>query len=205
MARDLSPITKRSRRERVALHPKSEVILTKRNYPPGEHGLSTTRSKPSQYAAQLREKQKVKRMYGLLERQFASFVKEADRQTGATGENLLKLLEQRLDNVIYRLGLTVSRRASRQMVSHGHILLNDRRVTIPSIRVEPGDEITIRPKSRKNLLFTQLNQEVFKNNSYPNWLKFDPKKLTAKVTGIPDREEIDQDINEQLIIEYYSR
>ncbi len=205
MARDLTPIVKRSRREKTALHPKAVKGLTLRNYAPGEHGQSTIRAKLSQYAQQLREKQKVKRMYGLLEKQFARLVRESERRQGKTGDILLQLLEQRLDNVIYRLNFAISRQAARQVVSHGHILLNGRRVDIPSIQVKPGDEITVRPKSSDNQYFAILKEQISGNQPTISWLSLDSKKLTAKVTGAPARADVSEEINEQLIIEFYSR
>lgn len=205
MARDMSPVVKQSRREKVALHPKAIKGLTKRPYGPGEHGQSGMRSKLSQYAVQLREKQKVKRSYGLLEKQFVKLVKEAERREGVSGEILIVLLEQRLDNAVYRLGLATSRRAARQLVTHGHFMLNGRRVDIPSIRVKAGDVITVRPKSAKNEYFKPVLDSLT-TNEQQRWLSWDTKKQTATVTGLPVREDvIDLDINEQLIIEFYSR
>ena len=201
MARDLMPIVKRSRREGVALHPKAHKVMAKRKALPGEKA-DARRGKMTQYAQQLREKQKVKRMYGLLEKQFRRLVKEAERKDGVSGELLLQLLEQRLDNVVYRLHLAPSRTAARQLVSHGHIMLNGRRVDIPSIRVKVGDEITVRPKSAKNSYFEALEIEDSPDLS---WLSLNKSKLVGKVTGVPKREEAEPDINEQLIIEFYSR
>jgi len=206
MARDMTPIVKQSRREKVALHPKAIKGLTKRPYGPGEHGQSGMRSKLSQYAVQLREKQKVKRSYGLLEKQFVKLVKEAERREGVSGEILIVLLEQRLDNAVYRLGLTSSRRAARQLVTHGHFMLNGRRVDIPSIRVKAGDTIAIRPKSAGNEYFKPVLEGLAANSDQNRWISWDAKKKTATVTGLPVREDvIDLDINEQLIIEFYSR
>ncbi len=205
MARDTTPIVKRSRREKVALHPKAVKGLVKRAYGPGEHGQSGMRSKLSQYAVQLREKQKVKRTYGLLEKQFARVVKEANRRAGVSGENMLQLLELRLDNAVYRMGFAPSRQGARQLVTHGHFLLNGKRVDIPSILVKPGDEISVRPKSATNHYFESLKQTLAANQSQNRWLSLNATKLTAKVTGLPAREDIDADIQEQLIIEFYSR
>ncbi|MEX0931979.1 MAG: 30S ribosomal protein S4 [Candidatus Saccharimonadales bacterium] len=205
MARDRSPITKQSRREGVALHPKANKVMVKKRGGPGMHG-QRHRGKPSQYSLQLREKQKVKRMYGLLERQFRRIVAQADKNEGVTGEIILELLERRLDNVVYRLHLAQSRRAARQLVSHGHLKLNGKRVDVPSMLVSPGDEITIREKSSKNTYFTSVKDEL-KDTNLPSysWLSFNPKTLTAKVTGSPQREEMEPGINEQLIVEFYSR
>ncbi|MFI5240233.1 MAG: 30S ribosomal protein S4 [Candidatus Saccharimonadia bacterium] len=205
MARDLTPIVKRSRREKVALHPKAVKGMVRHPYGPGEHGQTGGRNKLSQYAVQLREKQKVKRMYGLLEKQFARVVAQADRRSGVTGENMLQILELRLDNAIYRLGMATSRQSARQLVTHGHLMLNGKRVDIPSIMLKPGDEISVRPKSAKNSYFQNLAEILKSNQSNIRWLSFNATKMTAKVTGLPAREDIDADIEEQLIIEFYSR
>jgi small subunit ribosomal protein S4 len=206
MARNLTPIVKQSRREKIALHPKAIKAMVKRPYFPGDHGPTGGRQKLSQYAVQLREKQKVKRMYGLLEKQFSRVVREAERRQGVTGDIMLQLLEQRLDNAVYRLGLAPSRQAARQIVTHGHIMLNGRRVDIPSILLKPGDEFQIRAKSAGNAYFKQLADELKGGNAASvRWLSFTPAKLTGKVTGVPAREDITEDINEQLIIEFYSR
>lgn len=205
MARDTSPIVKQSRREGVALHPKAVKIMARKSGIPGEHA-NGRRGKQSMYATQLREKQKVRRMYGLLEKQFAKLMNEATRKPGLSGENLLQLLELRLDNTVYRAGFATSRRAARQLVSHGHFELNGRRVDIPSIRVKAGDVIIVRPKSQKSGYFTQIN-DIFGNTAQAplSWQKSDIKKLKIEVTGLPKRDEAEADINEQLIVEYYSR
>jgi small subunit ribosomal protein S4 len=205
MARNLTPIVKQSRREKVALHPKAIKALVKHPYGPGQHGPSGGRAKLSQYAVQLREKQKVKRMYGILEKQFAKIVGEAVRREGVTGDILVQLLERRLDNAIYRLNYAPSRQSARQLVTHGHILLNGRRVDIPSILLIPGDELTIRPKSASNTFFKELSETISSNQSSVRWLSQDASKLTAKVTGMPAREDVEEEITEQLIIEFYSR
>ena len=178
--------------------------MVKRPTAPGQHGKSGQRNKPSQYAIQLREKQKVKRLYGLLERQFSKLMKEAERTKGQSGEVLLQLLEQRLDNVIYRSGLAVSRPAARQLVTHGHFMLNDRRVDIPSIRVKIGDSISLRSKSQKNEYFLKID-EISPDAPNPAWLKVNRKKFEIQVSGVPSREDAEPDIKEQLIVEYYSR
>lgn len=205
MARDNSPIVKQSRREGYALHPKAHKIMARKSGIPGVHAHGR-QNKPSLYLTQLREKQKVRRLYGLLEKQFAKLMNEATRQDGLTGENLLRMLEQRIDNAVYRAGFATSRRAARQLVGHGHFMLNGRRVDIPSIRLKPGDELVVRPKSAKSGYFTQLD-DVVKASNQPamSWLKSDAKKMTISVTGTPKREEAEADINEQLIVEYYSR
>jgi small subunit ribosomal protein S4 len=205
MARDTSPIVKQSRREGYALHPKAHKIMAKKSGIPGQHAHGR-QGKPSLYLTQLREKQKVRRTYGLLEKQFARLMNEASRRPGLSGENLLQLLELRLDNAVYRAGFATSRRAARQLVSHGHFELNGRRVDIPSIRLKAGDELTVRPKSTKSGYFSNIDDVV--NNASPaatSWLKSDVKKLKIQVTGLPTREEAEADINEQLIVEYYSR
>lgn len=205
MARDLAPIVKRSRREKLALHPKAIKGMATKPYGPGQHGAASLRSKPSQFAIQMREKQKVKRIYGLLEKQFARLIDEAVRQGGVTGDNLLRMLEQRLDNAVYRLGLATSRKAARQLVTHGHFMLNGRRVDIPSIRLKPGDELVIRPKSASNSYFAVALDGLKNNPPSVSWLSYDAKKNAAKVTGLPSRDDAEAGIAEQLIIEYYSR
>lgn len=204
MARNLTPIVKLSRREGVELHPKAIKAMTKRAYGPGQHGQSR-RSKPSDYAMQLREKQKVKRSYGVLEKQFRRYVTQADRLKGVSGENLLKLLERRLDNVVYRAGLATSRQAARQLVTHAHFTLNGKKVDIPSILVSPSDVVTVKAASVNNEYFKQLSQDITTNAVSVSWLKLDTKKLSIQVTGEPLREDITEPIAEQLIIEYYSR
>ena len=205
MARDTSPIVKQSRREGVALHPKAYKIMARKSGIPGVHA-GGRQNKPSMYATQLREKQKVRRMYGLLEKQFVKLMKEAGRKEGLAGENLLQLLERRVDNVVYRAGFATSRRASRQLVSHGHFELNGRRVDIPSIRVKAGDVLVVRVKSQKSGYFAQLSDVINNSVQQPlSWMKSDPKKMIIEVTGLPKREEAETDINEQLIVEYYSR
>ncbi len=205
MARDTSPIVKQSRREGYALHPKAHKIMARKSGIPGQHAHGR-QGKPSLYLTQLREKQKVRRIYGLLEKQFLKLMTEATRQDGLAGENLLRMLEQRLDNAVYRAGFATSRRAARQLVSHGHFMLNGRRVDIPSIRLMAGDELVVRPKSQKSGYFTNLD-EIVKESTQGSlgWLKSDAKKMTVSITGLPTREEAEADINEQLIVEYYSR
>lgn len=198
-------IVKQSRREGYALHPKAHKALVKRTALPGKQPGYSSRGKPSQYSLQLREKQKVKRLYGLLEKQFSNLMTEAERTGGQSGQVLLKFLEQRLDNVIYRAGFAPSRPAARQLVTHGHFMLNGRRVDIPSIRVKAGDEIVLRDHSKKNSYFTKLDDLSPEGNQTFSWLKVDRKKRAVTVTGEPTREEAEPDINEQLIVEYYSR
>lgn len=205
MARDNSPIVKQSRREGYALHPKAHKIMARKSGIPGVHAHGR-QGKPSLYLTQLREKQKVRRLYGLLEKQFAKLMNEATRQPGLTGENLLRMLEQRIDNAVYRAGFAPSRRAARQLVGHGHFLLNGRRVDIPSIRLKPGDELVVRAKSQKSGYFSELDEIVKASTQGElSWMTSDPKKMTISITGAPKREEAEADINEQLIVEYYSR
>jgi small subunit ribosomal protein S4 len=198
-------IVKQSRREGYALHPKAHKALVKRSSLPGKQPGYSGRNKPSQYALQLREKQKVKRLYGLLERQFSNLMVEASRTRGQSGQVLLRFLELRLDNAIYRAGFATSRSGARQLVTHGHFMLNDRRVDIPSIRVKAGDVITVRPHSKDNSYFSNLDEISPAGNVNTSWMKVDRKKRTVTVTGEPTREESEPDINEQLIVEYYSR
>ncbi len=206
MARETRSIVKLSRREGYALHPKAHKALVKRPTPPGQHGQNMRRQKPSQYALQLREKQKVKRLYGLLEKQFSNLMKEASREKGQSGQVLLQLLERRLDNTVYRSGLAMSRQSARQLVTHGHFMLNGRRVDIPSIRVKAGDVIIVRPHSEKNEYFNKLDEvSPVSPNDIPAWVKVNRKKMEITVTGVPTREEAEPDISEQLIVEYYSR
>jgi small subunit ribosomal protein S4 len=194
-----------SRREGYALHPKAHKALVKRTTIPGNHGGRNQRNKPSQYSLQLREKQKVKRLYGLLERQFAKLMSEASRKEGQSGELLLQYLERRLDNAIYRAGFAPSRRAARQLVTHGHFMLNDRRVDVPSIRLKAGDAIALRSASQKNEYFKKIDDVSPAPNEMPGWLKVNRKKFEVTITGLPTREEAEPEINEQLIVEYYSR
>lgn len=205
MARDTQSIVKMSRREGYALHPKAHKALMKRSTPPGQQNARSFRAKTSQYSLQLREKQKVKRLYGLLEKQFSNLMKEATKASGQSGEVLLRLLEQRADNTVYRAGFATSRRASRQLMTHGHFELNGRRVDIPSIRLKAGDILIVRPKSQKSEYFKNLDDVSPAANDLPAWITVDRKKFTIKVTAVPTREEAEQDINEQLIVEYYSR
>ncbi len=198
MARDLKPKWKRCRRERYSLFDNDN--WKRRPTLPGEHPVSTSR--PSAYAIRFREKQKVKRIYGLLERQFRRFIRMAEETKGNAGVRLLQLLEMRLDNVVYRLALTPTRNAARQLVNHGHIKVNGEKVDIPSYIVKVGDEIRVRPSTKKKE-FIKIFQEQAKKNNVKKWLN----KLESggKVVMEPSRDMIDKGINEQLIIEYYSR
>jgi len=205
MARDMQSIVKMSRREGYALHPKAFKALVKRSSPPGQQQGRGGRNKSSQYALQLREKQKVKRLYGLLERQFRNVMKIASRSRGQSGEVLLRLLEQRIDNVVYRAGFATSRRSSRQLVTHGHITLNGRRVNIPSIEVRIGDQLSVRTQSRETDYFKKLDDVSPNPSDIPIWMKVNRKKFDISITGLPSRSDAEPDINESLIVEYYSR
>ena len=205
MARDTQPIGKQSRREGYALAPKAQKIMAKKTGIPGQHADMRVRG-GSLYLTQLREKQKVRRISGLLEKQFAKTMREAQRAEGMTGEMLLQYLERRADNVVYRAGFATTRRAARQLVSHGHFTLNGKRVDIPSIRLNPGDVLEVRPKSKKNSYFVNLANVAGAASQAPlSWMKADVKKMKIEITGTPKREEAEVGINEQLIVEYYSR
>ena len=206
MARDTSPQCKQCRREGQKLFLKGARCFTekcgveRRSYPPGEHGRG--RMRQSEYRQQLREKQKARRYYQLLERQFRSYYEKAARQPGVTGDNLLRLLERRLDNVLVRLGFAASRRQARQLVGHGHFLVNGRRVDIPSYQVRPDDVISLKSRSAAEDVVrtaTELTAAV------PPWLQADHDSLTAKVLRLPERSEIATPIAEQLIVELYSK
>jgi small subunit ribosomal protein S4 len=206
MARDTQSIVKMSRREGYALHPKAHKALMKRTTMPGQAANARPgRNKASQYSLQLREKQKVKRLYGLLEKQFAKLMSEASRTKGQSGSTLLQFLEQRLDNVVYRAGFATSRRAARQLVTHGHFMYNGRRVDIPSIRVSVGDEIIIRDHSKNTDYFKRLEEVSPAPAATPAWMKINRKKVAVTISGLPTREDAEPDIKEQLIVEYYSR
>ncbi len=205
MARDKSPIVKQSRREGYALHRKAHKVMAHKTGVPGQHAGSR-QGKPSLYQTQLREKQKVRRIYGVLEKQFRILVNEAFKEQGQTGARLLQLLERRMDNAVYRAGFAVSRRQARQLVTHGHFLLNGRRVDIPSIRLKPGDKVEVRPHSKNTTYFKNLEEINRDAQTQPaGWLKADVKKMTFEVTGLPAREDAEPDIKEQLIVEFYSR
>jgi small subunit ribosomal protein S4 len=206
MARDTGPQCKQCRREGQKLFLKGERCLTekcgveRRSYPPGEHGRGRVRA--SEYRNQLREKQKARRFYGVLERQFAGYYEKASRQEGVTGDNLLRMLERRFDNVLVRLGFAASRRQARQMINHGHWLINGRRVDIASYQVRPDDVITIRPDSGAADVVRQATELTA---AVPPWLQADHDALTAKMLRLPERSEIAAPIQEQLIVELYSK
>jgi small subunit ribosomal protein S4 len=208
MARYIGPTCKLARREGVDLELKSPArgleSKCKLNQPPGQHGASR-RVRLSDYALQLREKQKVRRIYGVLERQFRNYYKLAAKQRGATGENLLRLLESRLDNVVYRMGFAVTRAQARQMVSHKAIAVNGQTVNIPSYSVKPEDVVAIRDKAKEQLRVKEavtLSQEM---NLVPAWVEVDPNKLEGVFKAYPDRDELSAEINESLIVELYSK
>lgn len=205
MARDTQSIVKMSRREGYALHPKAHKALVKRSTPPGQAAQGRFRGKSSQYSLQLREKQKVKRLYGLLEKQFSNLMKEASRTRGKSGTVLLQLLEQRADNVIYRAGFAPSRRAARQLVTHGHFTLNGRRIDVPSTRLSVDDVLAVRSSSAKSDYFKRLDETSPAPETTVSWLKVDRSKVEVSVKALPNREEAEPDIQEQLIVEYYSR
>ena len=206
MARDRSPKCKQCRREGMKLFLKGERCLTekcaieRRSYPPGEHGRGRVRQ--SEYRQQLREKQKARRYYQLLEKQFRGYYQKASRQQGVTGENLLRLLEARLDNVVYRLGLAASRAQARQLVRHGHFHVNGRRVNIPSYQVKPGDVIHMRNGSPAEQVIRDATDLTA---SVAPWLEADHEGLTGRVLKLPERPEIDTPVQEQLIVELYSK
>ncbi len=175
----------------------------KRRVAPGQHGLAAARKKVSEYGQQLREKQKVKRIYGVQEGQFRSYYEQADRMKGITGENMLSLLERRLDNVVYRMGIGVSRSQARQLVDHGHFLVNGRKVNIPSYIVKAGDVITVKESKTSNKYFEAIKASKVAN--LPKWVEFDPEKLQGKILSLPEREDIDSQISEHMIVELYSK
>lgn len=184
----------------------AKCSFERRGYPPGQHGRENQfrRGRASDYLLQLREKQKARRIYGVFERQFHTYFNKATQGSGLTGTNLLIMLESRLDNVVYRLGLADSRAQARQLVSHGHIMLNGRKTTIPSAMVKADDTISIRPESSRRTYFRALRQDI-DDRRVPRWLTLDGSELSAKVLNLPTREDIDVSLNEQLIVEYYSR
>jgi small subunit ribosomal protein S4 len=203
MARFRGSITKVSRRLGIALSPKAEKYLERRPYAPGEHGQSR-KGKVSEYALQLREKQKMKYLYGILEKQFRTYYRKAVAQRGVTGDNLVKLLERRFDNVVYRAGLAPSRAAARQLVTHGHLLINGKKVNIPSYLVSPADAIEFRQKSRNMEAVTDSLNKV-PEARIPSWIQVDKANKKAVFLSIPERLEIQEPYNEQLVVELYSK
>lgn len=201
MARYTGPRTKRSRRARQLLDENKAKYFDRRPYPPGQHGRGRIRE--SQYQIQLREKQKLRFMYGVLEKQFRKYYKNATKKSGITGTNLLVILETRLDNVVYRAGLASTRPQARQLVNHGHFLVNDRKVDIPSYEVKPGDVVTVKERSTDILPIQHAIDTV--GRTVPEWLQVDANKRQITVDTLPSREMIDTDIKEQLIVELYSK
>lgn len=206
MARYIGPKCKLSRREGTDLFLKSRPLDVKskerHGKPPGQHGAS--RAKTSEYALQLREKQKVRRMYGVLERQFANYYAEAARMKGATGTNLLQMLESRLDNVVYRMGFGATRAEARQLVSHRSITLNGRRVNIPSIQVKPGDIVAVHEGAKEQLRIKNALELAAQRNA-SSWIEVDSGKLEGTYKALPDRSDLSSEINESLIVELYSK
>lgn len=180
-----------------------KCAFERRAYGPGQHG-QRRRRKPSDYGIQLREKQKAKNVYGVLERQFKNYYKEADRQKGVTGDNLMRLLERRLDSIVYRLGFATSRSAARALVSHGHIAVNGAKVDIPSYRVKVGDEVSVREKS-KSIHEVRMAVDGKSGVGTVEWLELDPKAFSGRLLELPARDQIPSPINEQLIVNFYSR
>ncbi|HBL35704.1 MAG TPA: 30S ribosomal protein S4 [Firmicutes bacterium] len=210
MARYVGSVCKMCRREGEKLFLKADRCLSdkcsfnRRSYGPGQHGQGQARRKQSEYGLQLREKQKLRRIYGILEAQFARYFEIAERKKGITGENLLQILETRLDNVVYRLRMAGSRREARQLVRHGFFRVNDRKVNIPSYQVKPGDVVTLKENATNSALIKGI-LEANNGQNIPEWLELDTNSWTARVNSIPSREQIDIPVQEQLIVEFYSR
>ncbi|MBW1918076.1 MAG: 30S ribosomal protein S4 [Deltaproteobacteria bacterium] len=208
MARNLDPSCRICRRERTKLFLKGDRCYTdkcafeRRGYPPGQHGRA--RAKFSDYGIQLREKQKVKRMYGLMEKQFRNYFEKAERQRGITGTNLLMLLESRLDNIVYRMGFANSRTQARQLVRHNHFLVNGKKVNIPSYLVKVGDTVQLKEKSRQ-IRHIQEAMEAVARRGIPEWLEVDQEKFQGSMRMLPTREDLTMPIQEQLIVELYSK
>lgn len=208
MARYTGPVCRLCRRETIKLFLKGDRCFTekcsvdRRTYAPGQHGQG--RQKVSDYGVQLREKQKVRRIYGILEKQFRGYYYKAAAMRGVTGENLLQLLERRLDNVVYRLGFSASRKEARMMVTHGHFMINGRSVNMPSFLIKAGDLLELREVSRKLPRFQEMSQAM-ERKVVPPWLELDKGNMKGKVVSLPSREDIDLPVNESLIIELYSK
>ena len=209
MARYTGPVCRLCRRERMKLFLKGDrcfkekCAIERRAYPPGQHGQRRGRRSLG-YGPQLREKQKVKRIYGVMEKQFRNYFKDAERRKGVTGDNLLVSLERRLDNVVYNLGFASSRAQARQLVRHGHIQIDGAKTTIPSYQVKVGQQIGVKEGSRKNE-FIRASVETARGRGIPTWLELDPDNFVGKVNALPTREDIKLPIEEQLIVELYSR
>lgn len=206
MARYRGPVGKISRRLGIGITEKGQRILSKRPFPPGQHGPGARRRQVSDYGLQLLEKQKARYVYGILEKQFRHLFEKAQRVPGQTGEALFSLLERRLDNVVYRLGLATTRQQARQLVTHGHVVVNGRKTNIPSFSVRVGDKISVRPESRRRPYFKNLvDGGELGRTRVPDWLRFSAAELGGEVVALPRREDAEQNINEQLIVEFYSR
>jgi small subunit ribosomal protein S4 len=203
MARSTGSIVKQSRKLGIALSSKASKFMERRPYGPGQHGKGK-RQKTSEYGLQLKEKQKMKYIYGVLERQFRNYFEKASHMKGKTGDNLIKLLEQRLDNVVYRLGMAPTRRAARQLVNHGHFLINKDKVNIPSYQIKAGDMITVRERSRQLEIIHNAMKRV-KEDSIYGWVSLDKAAMAGTFLRIPEREEIPLLANEQLVVELYSK
>ncbi|HEX7181863.1 MAG TPA: 30S ribosomal protein S4 [Thermoanaerobaculia bacterium] len=209
MARYTGPVCRLCRRERMKLFLKGDrcfkekCAVERRNFPPGQHGTRRGR-RTLGYGLQLREKQKVKRIYGVLEKQFRNYFEEADRRKGITGENLLVMLERRLDNVVYSLGFASSRAQARQLVRHGHVVVDGRKITIPSYQVKAGQAVTVKDASRQNP-FVRSSVETARGRGVPEWLELDAENVSGRMLRLPTREDIKLPIQEQLIVELYSR
>lgn len=209
MARYTGPVCRLCRRERMKLFLKGDrcfkekCAVERRNFPPGQHGTRRGR-RTLGYGLQLREKQKVKRIYGVLEKQFRNYFEEADRRKGITGENLLVMLERRLDNVVYSLGFASSRPQARQLVRHGHVVVDGRKITIPSYQVKAGQAVTVKDASRQNP-FVRSSVETARGRGVPEWLELDAENVSGRMLRLPTREDIKLPIQEQLIVELYSR
>jgi small subunit ribosomal protein S4 len=208
MARYIEAVCKQCRREGVKLFLKGDRCMgpkcgvERRAFPPGVHGQR--RRKPTEYSTQLREKQKARRVYGVLERQFRKTYAEAERLTGATGENLLRLMELRADNLVFRLGFADSRSGARQLVNHGHFTVNGHRMDIPSALLRAGDVLAVSEKSKSLTYFKDLAKEI-QRKSVPSWMSLNPQAMSGKIVSMPTRSEIDTELQEQLIVEFYSR
>ncbi|MCX6014275.1 MAG: 30S ribosomal protein S4 [Chloroflexales bacterium] len=205
MARYRGPIAKVSRRLNIALTDKAQKVLNKRPFPPGQHGPTARRRQLSDYGMQLQEKQKARYMYGVLERQFRNLYARAQRVPGETGAALFMLLERRLDNVVYRMGLATTRSQARQLVAHGHVTVNGRKTNIPSYTVRVGEKVAVRVESRKRVYFKTLLEAKELLHRAPEWMRVTHADLAAEITALPRREDGEQGINEQLIVEFYSR
>ena len=206
MARYRGPVGKISRRLGIGITEKGQRILSKRPFPPGQHGPGARRRQVSDYGLQLMEKQKARYVYGILEKQFRHLFEKAQRVPGQTGEALFSLLERRLDNVVYRLGLATTRQQARQLVTHGHVVVNGRKTNIPSFSVRVGDKVGVRPESRRRPYFKNLvDGGELGRTRVPDWLRFNAADLAGEVVALPRREDAEQNINEQLIVEFYSR